>query len=338
MSWVPLPWCASQSTTSTRSPRSRSAAAATATLLSRQKPIARAGDRVVTGRPDRAERGGRRRRASSASTAARPAPGGEERGVPRSPPTPRCRRRASRHPAAQNALELVEVLRRVCTRSSSARVARRAVEARAPASSSAAAAEPGEHGPQPGRPLGVPAAGIVLGEARIGRDQEHAARVTSRPLDAAPSVATLAAGEGASKAQSYRFRGGVARVAAWHGRADVASLAVHGPDAPLEPARCRAPARSSAAGRLPGSRHQRARARGEPPARRRRLRGARPAAPPRPRLREPARDVGGGPAAPAAATATRCSPPTRPRSTTSGTSTATGSARPRARRRARTCG
>ena len=36
----------------------------------------------------------------------------------------------------------------------------------------------------------------------------------------------------AQRAQSYRFRGGVARVAAWHGRTDVASLALHGPDAP----------------------------------------------------------------------------------------------------------
>jgi ribosomal protein S18 acetylase RimI-like enzyme len=36
----------------------------------------------------------------------------------------------------------------------------------------------------------------------------------------------------AHRAQSYRFRGGVARVAAWHGRDDVASLALHGPDAP----------------------------------------------------------------------------------------------------------
>ncbi|MCU1466473.1 MAG: acetyltransferase [Actinomycetia bacterium] len=36
----------------------------------------------------------------------------------------------------------------------------------------------------------------------------------------------------AHRAQSYRFRGGVARVAAWHGRTDVASLALHGPDAP----------------------------------------------------------------------------------------------------------
>ena len=36
----------------------------------------------------------------------------------------------------------------------------------------------------------------------------------------------------AHRAQSYRFRGGVARVAAWHGRTDIASLALHGPDAP----------------------------------------------------------------------------------------------------------
>jgi ribosomal protein S18 acetylase RimI-like enzyme len=34
------------------------------------------------------------------------------------------------------------------------------------------------------------------------------------------------------KTQSYRFRGGVARVAAWHGRADVASLALRGREAP----------------------------------------------------------------------------------------------------------
>ena len=37
------------------------------------------------------------------------------------------------------------------------------------------------------------------------------------------------------KAQSFRFRGGVARVAAWHGRADVASLALHGRGAARPP-------------------------------------------------------------------------------------------------------
>ena len=45
MSLVPLPWCTSQSRISTRSsPRTRRAwVAATATLLNRQNPIARAG-------------------------------------------------------------------------------------------------------------------------------------------------------------------------------------------------------------------------------------------------------------------------------------------------------
>ena len=40
MSWVPLPWWASQSTMRTLAPRARSSAAATATLLIRQNPIA----------------------------------------------------------------------------------------------------------------------------------------------------------------------------------------------------------------------------------------------------------------------------------------------------------
>jgi ribosomal protein S18 acetylase RimI-like enzyme len=35
-----------------------------------------------------------------------------------------------------------------------------------------------------------------------------------------------------TKAHSYRFRGGVLRVAAWHGRSDVASIALSGTDAP----------------------------------------------------------------------------------------------------------
>ena len=35
-----------------------------------------------------------------------------------------------------------------------------------------------------------------------------------------------------AKAHSYRFRGGVVRVAAWHGRSDVATIAVQGADAP----------------------------------------------------------------------------------------------------------
>jgi ribosomal-protein-alanine N-acetyltransferase len=35
-----------------------------------------------------------------------------------------------------------------------------------------------------------------------------------------------------AKAHSYRFRGGVVRVAAWHGRPDIATIAVQGADAP----------------------------------------------------------------------------------------------------------
>jgi len=42
-SWVPLPWWASKSTISTRFPSATSVAAATATLLRRQKPIACSG-------------------------------------------------------------------------------------------------------------------------------------------------------------------------------------------------------------------------------------------------------------------------------------------------------
>jgi ribosomal protein S18 acetylase RimI-like enzyme len=52
----------------------------------------------------------------------------------------------------------------------------------------------------------------------------------------------------AHRAQSYRFRGGVARVAAWHGRTDVASLALHGTDAPSPRALRRLLERLQAAG------------------------------------------------------------------------------------------
>lgn len=81
--------------------------------------------------------------------------------------------------------------------------------------------------------------GVVLLEVGIGRDQEHDDEANER-APASPREQTV---DGpfsslrsppvkAHRAQSYRFRGGVARVAAWHGRADVASLALHGPDAP----------------------------------------------------------------------------------------------------------
>ena len=72
MSLVPLPWWTSQSRIRTRSAPAASSArrAATATLLKRQKPIARAGLRVVSGRS--VQRGAEARASppSSASTSA----------------------------------------------------------------------------------------------------------------------------------------------------------------------------------------------------------------------------------------------------------------------------
>src|SRR3954452_7439276 len=57
MSFVPLPWCTSQSSTNTRSRPSASSAcrAATATLLKKQNPIATRGPGGGSGRPQPAE-------------------------------------------------------------------------------------------------------------------------------------------------------------------------------------------------------------------------------------------------------------------------------------------
>ena len=101
------------------------------------------------------------------------------------------------------------------------------------------------------------------------------------------SVATLAAGEGAPGAVvpiSWRRRPG--RGVARAGRRRI--------PCPARPRRALPPddettPRTTATGRIPGSRDQRTRSGGEPPARRRRLRGARPVAPPRARPRAPSR-------------------------------------------------
>ena len=83
---------------------------------------------------------------------------------------------------------------------------------------------------QPSWSLGMAAARVVRLEPGIAGDEEHSPRLAS--ARATPSaVATLSVLK-AHKAQSYRFRGGVARVAAWHGRGDVASLALYGPAMP----------------------------------------------------------------------------------------------------------
>jgi ribosomal protein S18 acetylase RimI-like enzyme len=93
--------------------------------------------------------------------------------------------------------------------------------------------EPVEDGPHAIRPLRMTATRVVLLEAGVGGDQEHGARLTKRVVDSLVTPSSLRSPPvKAHRAQSYRFRGGVARVAAWQGRTDVASLALHGPDAP----------------------------------------------------------------------------------------------------------
>ena len=272
MSWVPLPWCASQST-----------------IEDLRAPVAqrRGGDRDVV---EQAE-AHRVRRATAwwpggrtAQNAAVPSPAARAR-RPRPGPTPAASSAAS-HDAGRRGrvgveraaaaraerLELVEVrggvhpLELGPRRPPGRQLARPPRRVRRPRSPASTACEPG-------RALGVPAAGIVLGQARIGRHQEHRRRVPS-PVARAVRVTTLSV---LMKAQSFRYRGGVVRIAAWHGRADVASLARPRPGAARVRVR-RAAARSGPRGRLPGSGHERARARGDPAARRRRVRGARPAA------------------------------------------------------------
>ena len=122
-SCVPLPWWASKSTISTRSPRSASAAAATATLLSRQKPIGGVGGGVVAGWAHRAERGaGRRPRRAPRSRRGRR----RRRAPPRrtTPRPSRCRRRAGRRRRRVPARAAPSRLGS-WTRSSSSRVAAR---------------------------------------------------------------------------------------------------------------------------------------------------------------------------------------------------------------------
>jgi ribosomal protein S18 acetylase RimI-like enzyme len=85
--------------------------------------------------------------------------------------------------------------------------------------------ESGAHCSQPGRAFRMTASRLVRFEARIARHQEHYRNV---PL----SIATLAVVKAQAKAHSYRFRDGVVRVSAWHGRPDIASAAFFAAGAP----------------------------------------------------------------------------------------------------------
>ena len=139
------------------------------------------------------------------------------------------------------------------------------------------------------------------------------------------------------KTQSFRFHGGVVRIAAWHGRADVASLALRGRGT-LAPASVdRLLERVRAAGYREVVTNALAPAATLP------LVDAGFAV--RGRLRVLAHDLRAAPrrrpdgrAGPGAANGTCCWRPTRRRSTSSGRSTATACARPRARLRARSSG
>ena len=110
---MPLPWWASQSTMRTRSPRSASTAAVTATLFSRQKPIARPGSGVVAGRAHGQE-GGVGLAPVEALDGVEAGAGGQEGGRPRLGDGARVGVEVAAAGGAE-ALEGVEVGRRVET-------------------------------------------------------------------------------------------------------------------------------------------------------------------------------------------------------------------------------
>jgi glycerol-3-phosphate dehydrogenase len=102
MSWVPLPWCTSQSTIATFSPAAASLAAPTAALLKRQKPIARSRTAWCPGgRPaPRTPRRTHRRAANRSRPAPHPPRGGP---CPTNRGSPTCRGSSCPPPARQNA-------------------------------------------------------------------------------------------------------------------------------------------------------------------------------------------------------------------------------------------
>ena len=175
MSWVPFPWCASQSTISTRDPRSRSAAAATATLLTRQKPIDRAGSAWCPGGRT-AQNAAVPSPRSSASIASSPAPAARSAAVHESLetavsgsiwPPPRSQN-TSRAVEIFGGVDPFEVLAsRQPGREGTLRLG------------DAAHLETLEHRTEARRPLGMAATGIVLLIPGIRGDHEHRATLPS---------------------------------------------------------------------------------------------------------------------------------------------------------------
>ena len=111
---------------------------------------------------------------------------------------------------------------------------------------------------------GCPRPGIVLGVAGIRADQEHRGTLPSRSDPALP-VGSPRTRSGTITGRSRSdHRGGVVRIAAWHGRADVASLAVRGR---ARSRRRRSSACSTECGRPGTARSSRTRSHRRPPCR-----------------------------------------------------------------------
>ena len=155
-------------------PRSASSAAATATLFSRQKPIALRRARVVTGRPEREERARRRAPVASASTAARPAPAAVS-AARHEPAETRCRRRSARRRA-----RLSPRARRGTAPGAPARAPPRVASRRASGTRSRrrgpAGSMPGLDRLQPRRPLGVARGRCRARRERPGRWRRRSTR------------------------------------------------------------------------------------------------------------------------------------------------------------------
>ena len=206
MSCVPLPWWASQSNTSTRSPRSAREAAVTAALLIRQKPIALDATAWWPG--------GLTARNAPVAAPDSPASTAAPRG-PASPAQPRPRRTAGGVPrprrgrrvgvettaaAPAQRLQEVEVARRVNPLQLAA--GRLAPRQDRHLGAEARGLDPRPHRVEAGRTLRVGPPGIVFLEALVGRDQQHVAKI----------VGTLSGSRPGQRYARRRWRPGGARL------------------------------------------------------------------------------------------------------------------------------
>ena len=171
-SCVPLPWWTSKSTIATRvSPcRSSACAAATATLLNRQKPIARRRRGVVAGRAHGAEGAAHLRRRARSRPRRRRRPPRAARPRP-SPATARCRDRAAPRRRRSRLEHGVEQRGGVHAQQLAPGRARRF----APVEAFELAQRLARTAPQALRAFGVAGAGVVRQAGGMGVDPEHRA-------------------------------------------------------------------------------------------------------------------------------------------------------------------